>query len=511
MLGSDFPPCSSSTPRDKNAKRNRPMNIAKPIDEYWPRFLMIEESDPNKPFKGNANIFAITKGVIGNAGEYKSMKQLKSGSYLVEMTQKIHSELLLKTTNIAGVPVKVSPHRSLNSSRCVIHCRELNNMDVEEIKNELESQGITKVERMKRRKDGQLVPADSYILTCNTPTIPNEIKIGYLKRNTHIYIPNPQRCFKCQRYGHSKNNCRKEQRCAKCGQDHEDHECDNEHQCVNCGGDHPAYYKSCPHWKKEKDILKIKFEQNISFGEARQRYDQLNPDTSRELYATVANTERPWSNDMRLPTEFNSEYDYLRYLVGYCHERLRVLERDGTATQANTLDEIAISNNHPLSLSVEGATGLSQEQSTNLDDSDDMDIVPASAKRNLSSSEDESVYSNPNKKLSALEQTNIELRKSFLKKQGSAEGDTASKLTGNPLPKSSRDVNPSGKLQPNSTPKGGVKPRETTKSSGGAGGSGRRAEQSASSGQGRPALNRQPIKPPDKNEDKKKKKENKNK
>ena len=46
-------------------------------------------------------------------------------------------------------------------------------------------------------------------------------------------------------------------------------------KCVNCSGDHPANSKECPQWEKEKKILKIKCEQNISFPEARKQYEQF--------------------------------------------------------------------------------------------------------------------------------------------------------------------------------------------------------------------------------------------
>ena len=45
-------------------------------------------------------------------------------------------------------------------------------------------------------------------------------------------------------------------------------QCDKPAKCVNCSGDHPANSKQCPQWEKEKQILKIKCEQNISFPEA---------------------------------------------------------------------------------------------------------------------------------------------------------------------------------------------------------------------------------------------------
>ena len=46
-------------------------------------------------------------------------------------------------------------------------------------------------------------------------------------------------------------------------------------KCVNCSGDHPANSKECPHWEKEKKIINIKFEQNISFPEARKQNEHF--------------------------------------------------------------------------------------------------------------------------------------------------------------------------------------------------------------------------------------------
>ena len=51
--------------------------------------------------------------------------------------------------------------------------------------------------------------------------------------------------------------------------------CDKPAKCVNCSGDHPANSKLCPQWEKEKKILKIKCENNLSFPEARKQYEQI--------------------------------------------------------------------------------------------------------------------------------------------------------------------------------------------------------------------------------------------
>ena len=52
-------------------------------------------------------------------------------------------------------------------------------------------------------------------------------------------------------------------------------QCQRPAKCVNCSGEHPANSKQCPAWEKEKKILKIKCEQNISFPEAPKQYEQF--------------------------------------------------------------------------------------------------------------------------------------------------------------------------------------------------------------------------------------------
>lgn len=86
------------------------------------------------------------------------------------------------------------------------------------------------------------------------------------------YVPNPRRCFKCQRYGHGSQSCRGRQTCAKCGEhDHPSDDCMNTLHCINCDGEHAAYSRSCSIWKREKYIVTLKVKENISFQEARKR------------------------------------------------------------------------------------------------------------------------------------------------------------------------------------------------------------------------------------------------
>ncbi|GFO19488.1 ATP-dependent RNA helicase a-like protein [Plakobranchus ocellatus] len=62
------------------------------------------------------------------------------------------------------------------------------------------------------------------------------------------YVPLPMRCYKCQRYGHGKDRCKKPVavcvRCRKGG--HVERDCSADPNCVNCRGDHAASSKTCP-------------------------------------------------------------------------------------------------------------------------------------------------------------------------------------------------------------------------------------------------------------------------
>ena len=153
-------------------------------------------------------------------------------------------------------------------SRGIIRYRDddLSELTDAEICKELEPQGIINVKRFISRKTGQEVKLNTLLITFNTPNIPTSIRIGLYNVKVNPYIPNPVRCFKCQKFGHGQGQCKEKIICFKCSEEgHDGYTCENAHKCANCGESHMASSKDCQFFIKEKKIQTIKVERNISY------------------------------------------------------------------------------------------------------------------------------------------------------------------------------------------------------------------------------------------------------
>ena len=241
-------------------------------NENWPRFIVLEAPHPSAPLS-KLSPFSVSKAIQGKFGTVAKITKMKSGALLIEATRATQAQQILATTDICGLAVTASAHRTLNSSKGVIkdHHRDLFYMADEDILNELSDQGVTNVSRFHLKKDGENIKTNTLFVTFNTPTPPKELKIGYYIVKVQLYIPNPLRCFNCQKFGHSKKFCKNPLACWKCGREgHDGSECTAETTCcLNCKGDHCASSKSCPIWIQEKDIQRIKTERGLSYSDAR--------------------------------------------------------------------------------------------------------------------------------------------------------------------------------------------------------------------------------------------------
>ena len=62
-----------------------------------------------------------------------------------------------------------------------------------EIRMALQEQGVVEVHRVTVKKDTEKVPTNTLFLTFNTPDLPKEITVGYLKVKLVLFVPNPMR------------------------------------------------------------------------------------------------------------------------------------------------------------------------------------------------------------------------------------------------------------------------------------------------------------------------------
>ncbi|GBM96712.1 hypothetical protein AVEN_1242-1 [Araneus ventricosus] len=154
-------------------------------------FFIIKHISGNDENFSNVSPFLVEKAITGSVGTVTSTKLMRSA-------------------------ISVQPHVTLNTSKGVITCGRLLNLSNEEITKELGGQEVKDVRAINIRRDGELMPTKHFILTFNTSRLPEYIKAGYVRCSVRPYIPNPLRCFKCQRFGHSKTNCRGTLTCARC-------------------------------------------------------------------------------------------------------------------------------------------------------------------------------------------------------------------------------------------------------------------------------------------------------
>ncbi|XP_023231711.1 uncharacterized protein LOC111631642 [Centruroides sculpturatus] len=231
--------------------------------------------------------FLIKKLFESTIGNLKKIQKLRSGDLLVEAASPQQSAKLLKMKSLGEIMVTITPHTNLNLSRGVISEIDLMSEDESDIQICLLDQGVTAVRQISIHRDGKLIPTKHLILTFNKLTLPSSVAAGYLCCPSCPYIPNPLRCSKRQRFGHSQISCRGKEACTQCGnEDHESTECTSSSCCVNCKDSHPAYSRKCTAWQREREIQRLKIVNNTSYPEAR-RMVILSAPVKQKTFAAV--------------------------------------------------------------------------------------------------------------------------------------------------------------------------------------------------------------------------------
>ncbi|XP_064463035.1 uncharacterized protein LOC135373919 [Ornithodoros turicata] len=269
---------ASTKNQDRPLKRGRTDRVRLDVvslnpEPWFPKVLVIKSDNESKPL-AKISPFLVAKELEKLLGKSYNAKKLNTGDLQVEVHTKQQSTALQGVKQVGDIKVTVTTHRTLNIVKGVISEDELLSCSEAEIEEGLKDQGVVCAKRIVMRRDGNEIQTKHVILSFQLHTLPSEIKAGYINCRVRPFIPNPRRCFKCQRFGHSSQMCRGQQACPKCaGNDHTPESCSKECHCVNCQGSHPAYSRSCPRWKDEKDILRIRTEQKLTYKAAKAQLD----------------------------------------------------------------------------------------------------------------------------------------------------------------------------------------------------------------------------------------------
>ena len=255
--------------------------------EQYPKYLMVISTDQNTSLRTMSPF--ILADLIDHAahGKIANATKLANEYILLETNSPAQSKSLLESTHWGNIPVKITPHNSLNFCKGVIKTPDIKMCTDDEIVAQLYDQGVIACKRITITRDGNQIRTNTYILTFNRLQLPRVINLGYLRVQVQQYIPAPLRCTSCQKYGHHFSKCKRATPvCPKCSDSHTQAQCtvDAPLKCPNCQEDHPAYSKQCPRFKQEQDVIRLKHTLNISFPEARKRINNQ----TKSSYATVA-------------------------------------------------------------------------------------------------------------------------------------------------------------------------------------------------------------------------------
>jgi hypothetical protein len=265
----------STTKLKPNEKRKRVDIFDSDSNKGYIKYLIMESKDQNQQDLTTISPFKIYRGIQNIVGdEINKLTKLRNGMLLIETKNEEQTKKLLSATLLEDIPIECTKHRTMNTCKAVIKCRDLRDVDDVEITKELAEQGVTNSQHITVRRNDQIQNTNTIILTFDRIIAPIAIKVGYLNVKTEPYIPNPLRCFHCQKFGHHGKRCRRHQPvCARCAQiGHTSVNCPEENpiKCANCDQQHTSYDKNCPKWAIEKKVVAAKYTNNITFKQARE-------------------------------------------------------------------------------------------------------------------------------------------------------------------------------------------------------------------------------------------------
>lgn len=273
------------------------------------RFLVMKNASQDTDSITPISPFAVARS-LRELGDVKDITRQKDGTLIIESKSKNQTARLLKVTRVGKHDVTVTEHPKLNRSKGIVKCWDFVYMEEKELLEELKSQKVVEVRHLRRKatelekrasQNQKDVPVwkntGTFVITFDIPDIPSVLKAGYLKLEVRPFVPDPIRCFSCQRFGHMKTSCRGVAMCGRCAEkDHYPDPCVKDVKCINCGGSHVSWHKRCPEYLAEYAVQKIKVYEKVSFAEAKNIFIERMGQSRKTFADTLRQQETPTQN-----------------------------------------------------------------------------------------------------------------------------------------------------------------------------------------------------------------------
>ncbi|XP_043473426.1 uncharacterized protein LOC122505707 [Leptopilina heterotoma] len=158
--------------------------------------------------------------------------------------------------------------------------------DIVRVSSPEELKNITCIKRLVRPPN---IITNRVEFSFNSLTVPRFITVGGFSIQITPVIQRPRRCFRCQRFCHTKNQCRSTYpSCEHCSGRHLTDLCPYKELppcCKNCKREHVASSNLCPIFKMEFGILKLRYTTNCNRSEAKAMFFAENPDLDGVIHS----------------------------------------------------------------------------------------------------------------------------------------------------------------------------------------------------------------------------------
>ena len=300
--------------KSKNARQRKKQRFIRrfldtfttPVNNF-PKYYKLKF--PRTDIETKLSVITIDKEIKSKIGIPESIKKLNRDTLQIKVKSKEQGDKLSQVKEIATQEVLIEKHDGMNKVKGTVYSDTMANCTIDELQEALESQGVEKIERMKRRIGNDLIETNRYILTFNRTELPRIIKItDWHHEIIDLYIPTPIRCLKCQRYGHLKKWCRREEEvCVNCGEPgHTSTMCSNDTKCLHCKGPHNAMNRKCPTYLFKCEVVATQTRERIPMHEAEDKVKEKYPseDRSFSLIANGSQSQQPLRPSQRYePTQ----------------------------------------------------------------------------------------------------------------------------------------------------------------------------------------------------------------